>query len=164
LWQAPSGGAAAGGYVVEVGSSPGASNILVASLGPQLSLVATDVPNGVYYVRLRAIANGIVGPPSNEIAVTMAIGGCTGPPAAPGPVARAGSGNTVTLTWNAVAGATGYIVEAGSASGLANLAQAPVSATGLTAMAPNGTYFVRVRAVNACGAGPPSAEIVINVP
>jgi hypothetical protein len=70
----------------------------------------------------------------------------------------------VTLTWNAVAGATGYIVEAGSESGLSNLAQLQVASPGLTAGAPNGRYFVRVRAVNACGTGPPSAEVVVNVP
>jgi hypothetical protein len=163
-WQAPSGGAVPGGYLIEVGSSPGMSNLLVSPLGAQLSAAATDVPNGVYYVRVRATANGVIGPPSNEIVVTMAIGGCTGPPAAPGNLVRSGSGSTVTLTWGAVAGATGYVIEAGSASGLANLAQAATSVTSATATAPAGTYYVRVRATNACGISAASPEIVVTVP
>jgi hypothetical protein len=37
-------------------------------------------------------------------------------------------------------------------------------AQSLAAPAPAGTYFVRVRAVNACGTGPASAETVVAVP
>ncbi len=64
------------------------------------------------------------------------------------------TGRLVTLTWGAAAGATSYVVEAGSASGLANLAVLPVGANpALTVTAPPGTYFVRVRGLNGCGAG-----------
>ena len=47
--------------------------------------------------------------------------------------------------------------------GLANLAIVNTPAPGLNAVAPNGTYYVRVRARNAAGFGPPSNEIVVVV-
>jgi hypothetical protein len=58
------------------------------------------------------------------------------------------------------------VVEAGSASGLADLATISTGAvvTPFSATAPPGTYFVRVRAVNGAGAGPPSAEAIVVVP
>ncbi|MBA3733167.1 fibronectin type III domain-containing protein, partial [Patescibacteria group bacterium] len=72
--------------------------------------------------------------------------------------------STVTLTWNppaAACGATSYFIEAGSASGLANLANFPsgVVPTYTARDVGNGTYFVRVRA----GQGPPSNEVVVVV-
>ena len=126
-WVPPDGGPAPQAYQIEVGSAPGASNVLVASILAQIPFTTTNVPDGVYYVRLRAIAGGVLGPPSNEIVVTIAISPCTGPPPAPVVPARGGGGTYVQLAWNSVAGATSYIVEAGSATGLANLAQIPVS-------------------------------------
>ena len=158
-WQAPGGSPAAQGYQIEVGSGPGLSNILVSALGAQTSLSAPDVPNGLYYVRLRAMAGGVLGPPSNEVVVTIS---CPPPPPTSG--SRGGSGNTVILNWNAVPGATSYLLEAGSAIGLANLAQITVTSPTLTATAPNGIYYVRVRSVNACGIGPPTPDVIITVP
>lgn len=54
-----------------------------------------------------------------------------------------------------------YVIEAGSGSRLANLARIAVAGTGtsFTTDAPPGTCFVRVRAENACGAGPPSSDV-----
>ena len=73
------------------------------------------------------------------------------------------SGTTATLAWTAPASgaATGYVIEAGSASGLANLALLPTgAATSLVVpgLSP-GLYFVRVRATSAEGVGAPSNEI-----
>ncbi|MGE3190981.1 MAG: hypothetical protein AB7N90_14970 [Vicinamibacterales bacterium] len=61
---------------------------------------------------------------------------------------------------------TGFRIEAGSASGLANLAVMAVDGAtrAVTVSAPPGTYFVRVRAQNACGTGPASNEVVLAVP
>jgi hypothetical protein len=75
----------------------------------------------------------------------------------------------VALNWTAPAtGGTPsqYVIEAGSASGLSNLATLPTGSTalGLTTAAPPGTFYVRVRAQNACGLSVPSNEQVIVVP
>jgi glucose/arabinose dehydrogenase len=160
-WQAPSSGPPPTAYVLEVGSRAGASDIMVAAVGTQTTLTTTNVPPGVYFVRIRAQSSGLLGPASNEIAVTV-TGSCP-LPAMVGPVSRSGSGSQVVLSWPAASDAASYLVEAGSGTGLSNLAQVVTSSASLTATAPPGTYFVRVRARNACGTGPASAEILVTV-
>ena len=89
------------------------------------------------------------------------------PPNAPGALTAGVDGGVVTLQWGAASGnAATYVVEAGSASGLANIGTfAPVHLdTSFTTAAPPGTYFVRVRAANAFGASPPSNEVIVVVP
>ncbi|MEZ5291479.1 MAG: fibronectin type III domain-containing protein [Vicinamibacterales bacterium] len=52
-----------------------------------------------------------------------------------------------------------YVIEAGSAPGAADIGVLPVDrAKQFLADAPPGTYYVRVRAANVCGAGTPSNE------
>ncbi len=157
-WLAGAGDGAPTGYRIEVGSVQGASNLLVAQT-TATSAVATAVPGGRYFVRVRALIGQVASGPSNEIAVVVSCAG------APPPTGLIGGvhGELVTLTWGTVPGAAGYQVEAGSASGLANLAVLSAAAPGVATVAPPGTYYVRVRAVNACGAGAPSNEVVVNV-
>jgi hypothetical protein len=76
-------------------------------------------------------------------------------------------GNIVVLRWLAPASGAppiAYIIEAGSAQGLSDLARITTGPDlSLIASAPNGTYYVRTRAVGSGGAGPPSNEIQVNV-
>ena len=64
-----------------------------------------------------------------------------------------------------MSGAESYIVEAGSATGLSNLATLNTgTATSLTTAAPPGIYYVRVRGVYGCGgAGNASNEVIVTV-
>src|SRR5688572_387003 len=58
-------------------------------------------------------------------------------------------GNRVTIEWTTVAGALGYTLQAGTASGLANIASVNIAASAGTRAvvdAPSGRYFLRVRA------------------
>ena len=57
-------------YVLEVGSGPGLSNLLVAPLGATTSMHAVGPP-GVYYGRIRARNHCGYGPASNEIVVVI---------------------------------------------------------------------------------------------
>jgi len=165
-WAAPSDGGAPTSYLIDAGSGPGLSNVASFSTGnTALSFATGGVPDGTYYVRLRASNSIGVSPPSNEATLVV---GCTSAPGAPGGLTiLSNSGGTVALGWQASAGgATTYILEAGSASGLANLvtlnlgsATPGFGAGGVAA----GTYFVRVRGMNRCGVGPASNEIVIAV-
>jgi hypothetical protein len=105
-----------------------------------------------------------VGPPSNEVTLTLGA-------ALPGPptnLAYAVSGGTVTVTWEpptSGGGVEGYVLEAGSAPGAANLAVLAAAGSPLVASnVPPGTYFVRVRARNGTGVGPPTADVSIPVP
>ena len=89
-------------------------------------------------------------------------------PGSPLNLSTSSSGSSVTLTWSAPASAdaTGYLIEAGSAPGLANLANFATGSTATSFSANgigNGTYYVRVRAQNAAGTSGPSNESTLVV-
>jgi hypothetical protein len=146
-------------YQLEAGSRAGAADLVVTRMGVT-SAVATNVPDGTYFVRVRAGNGSGVSRPSNELTVRV---GCTNSPAAPAGLAVQVSGTTVALTWQKSSSATGYVLEAGSAPGQANIATAPVKGTSLTTTAPPGVYYARVRATNKCGSSAPSNEVTVSV-
>ena len=87
------------------------------------------------------------------------------PPGAPTLTASV-SGNTVVLSWAPAAGpaALSYFLEAGTATGLSNVFNGNVgNTTQLSAAAPPGTYFVRVRGINAFGTGAASVEQAVSI-
>jgi hypothetical protein len=163
-WNAVIGsGGPATSYVVEAGSSSGASN-LAAVTATGASFTFSPVPNGFYFLRVRARNAGGVSQPSAE--VMLVVGNVPAPPSPPS-LSHTVSGSTVTFTWTAPAfgPVTSYVVEAGSATGLSNLAAANVGnvLTQSFAGVPPGTYFVRVRALNAQGASIASNERIVTV-
>ena len=150
-------------FVVQVGSSPGASNLFNASVGAVPSASGV-VPAGTYFWRVIGVNSGGVSAPSAE--AQFVIGGCE-PPGNPTGFTFLINGRIVTLFWAAPSSGsppTTYLLEAGSAPSQSNLL---VSAVGperqLVTPAPPGTYYVRVRAQNACGTSGPSNEHVIVV-
>ncbi len=161
-WSAPAGDGpdTPTGYVIEAGSASGLSDVAVMAIGNQSSYQAA-VPPGTYYVRVRAINELGVGDPSAEVVLQYGAG-----PGAPAALTETGGGPIVRLSWQAPT--TGelpgsYVIEAGSAPGLADLAVLRAgSATSFTTTAPSGTYYVRVRAVASNGvAGEASNEVVV---
>ena len=166
-WDSPSGVSGLNGYILEAGSAPGATNFgTVVTPAPTFGVAA--VPNGVYYVRVRSIVNGVATDASNE--VTAVVGGarpttCDAAPSAPSLNASA-AGRLVNLLWTAPpAGVTNYRLDVGSAAGQANILNAvfPGTMTTLVASAPPGTYFLRLIAVNGCGASAASNEVMLTV-
>jgi hypothetical protein len=92
-WNPPAGHAPAG-YVLEAGSSPGQRDLASLPLGPGTTMFSVPgVPNGTYYVRVRAANTAAAGPPSNELrlvvgppapgAAIMTFSGLAGPNGAP---------------------------------------------------------------------------------
>ncbi len=164
-WDLPADGGTPTNYHVEAGNAAGLSNLAVLLIGPVRTFTATAA-NGVYYVRVRGRNAAGVGPASNEVAIT--VGGACVPPNAPGNLGFAVAGSNVTLSWSAPAGGVpaSYLIDVGSSSGLTNLVTIDTGGPILTvsAVAPPGRYFVRVRATNPCGAGPPSNEVSIGIP
>ena len=156
-WQAAAG---ATSYILEAGSASGSSNLLASDIGNVTTLGATAAP-GTYYVRIRARNACGSSPPSNEVVVVVAGCAPTLAPATPGATVTNG---TVSVSWGAVAGATGYVVEAGLSPGATNAGVFQVSGTSIAGAAPPGRYYVRIRGRNGCGVGPASSEIVIDVP
>jgi Fibronectin type III domain len=167
-WNAPFMGGVPTGYVVNASLSPGGAIIATLPVSGT-SLVVTDVPSAVYYVHVRAVNLDGESPASNEVIVAVPSGGssCTSPPNAPTNLSAGVAENVVTLSWSAPVGGcapTSYVIQAGSAPGLSNLAVLNVgSSTSLTVSAPPGTYFVRAVAVNAFGGSVPSIEIIVTV-
>jgi hypothetical protein len=160
-WQPPDAGGAVNTYRLEAGDRAGLANLAQVPLpGSQTTLQGSAGP-GTYYVRMRAQNACGISPPSNEVVVTLSTS-CA-PPGPMGTLQFSVSGRAVTFAWGPAAGATHYVAEVGSAPGLANLVVATVSGTGGVALAPPGTYFVRLRPRNACGVGPASNEVMVAV-
>lgn len=148
------------GYRIEAGATPGTSAVALA-VGNTLAYAVT-APNGVYYVRVRALLTGGPAPvASNELEVRVPP-----LPLAPQGLAATVVRFTVTLRWlpgTGSAPATGWVLQAGSAPGLSDLATVPLVSfpRTLVATVPQGTYYLRVIAVNASGASPPSNEVEV---
>jgi hypothetical protein len=174
-WQVPGSGLATD-FVVDAGTVSGGSDIAAGlSVGNVTSFVASSVPPGTYYLRLRAIgAGGVSSIPSNEIQIVVGSGGGDVPVIRPGPPdgfrGRVDGPGTVTFTWHPPedgSPVTGYHLEGGSQSGLSDLASAyplPISQSFTVSGVPPGVYYVRLRGVNSAGIGPPSGEARVVVP
>lgn len=171
-WAAPPTGGTPTSYALEVGSGPGSSDLVVIPLGNTTSFSAAGVPDGVFWLRVRAANAAGWGAASNEVGVTMrATGGCVGLPLAVTFDPATVSGNNVVLSWSAPSPGPGpavlsYVLAAGTASGLSNITvfDTGSSARSLGAVAPSGVYFLRAAARNACGVGAPSNEVRVVVP
>jgi uncharacterized repeat protein (TIGR03803 family) len=168
-WNAPSSGGAPTSYVVTAGSSPGLANLANSNTGSTATtLTATNVGQGAYFVRIFAQNEGGSSPASNEIVVTVS-GGCGLVPAVPTGLATSSSGSSVTITWQTPAVGcrpTYYIIQAGSAPGLSNLANFSTgndtptfSANGVGA----GTYYIRILGGNSAGTSGPSPDVLLVV-
>ena len=168
-WSAPSSGDAVTTYLIEAGSGPGLANLAnVTTNSTATSFSANGVGNGTYYVRVRAQNASGTRAASNESILVVGSTGCTSTPNAPTGFAIAVNGGTLTLTWSAPSSGcapSSYLLQAGSSAGASDLANANVGA-GTSYVASGvgaGTYFVRVRAVNAFGQSAASNEVVPTV-
>lgn len=164
-WDAPTTGGVPSEYVIEAGTFSGSTNVVFVATGSLARSITASAPPGTYYVRVKARnANGI-GAPSNEVVVNVAGAGV---PQAPVGLTYSKSGPLVQLSWGPPAGGslpTSYLLEVGSQAGASNIATFDLGlSTSVQATAAPGTYFVRVRARSAGGVGPPSNEVVIQVP
>ena len=148
-------------YVLEAGFTTGTTAVSVP-LGPVLGF-ATAAPDGVYFVRVRAVTAAGTGPASNEVRVAL---GQAAPPLAPVALLATVQNRLVTLQWteNPLGPViTSYQIQAGTATGITDIGVIPLAATARTfsLTAPPGTYFVRLVAANSSGASGPSNEAVL---
>ena len=154
-------------YVIEAGSRPGATDIANFATGTPTPGYAAVVPNGNYYVRVRASRSSGLGPPTPDIRIVV------GPPPPGASVLSGGATGpgTVLLTWTPAPApgvpVTAYQLQAGSAPGQSDITGFSVPATQLgyaAAAIPPGTYYVRIVALSAQGPGTPSNELVVVIP
>lgn len=175
-------------YRLEAGGAPGdtffvwdSASMVDPSKMPHLltEFAVGGVAPGAYYVRLRGVNNGVVGPPSNEIVVPV-TGGCQAP-SAPTDFTGVTRGDTAFMGWNDGNGGrpTQYVIHARYESITTGAGVIAALATGKPrAVAtepqnggylnvggvPPGAYYVVVYAQNACGTSGPSNEILVTAP
>ena len=156
-------------YLLEAGTAAGLSNIGTFTFGSRTHFELEPAPPpGVYFVRVRGRNAFSVGRPSREF--MLVVGGVPSPPDGPGMLGFSVDGaRRVTVAWTAPRGpVSGYVLEFGTASNRYDLGAVALPASPTSVMTPGpvppGLYFVRLRAVNASGAGPPSWQEVLFVP
>ena len=94
---------------------------------------------------------------------------CTAPPDAPMNLTSSKEGDVVSGAWVAPGGEnapTTYVIEAGSSPGLNDQGTyvVPATQTSFGRKTPQGHFFARVFARNACGTSPASNEVEFSVP
>jgi hypothetical protein len=155
-------------YYIEAGSMEGSSNLAFFPTGnAQTTYVTPPVPNGSYWLRVRAQSAGGLSPPSDEVRIVI------GPPPPDAPVLSGGATGpgAVFLQWTAPAApgapVTGYQLRAGSrpASSDVGVLDFPASTLAFgSGGIPSGTYYVRVVALSSQGPSEASNELVVTVP
>lgn len=148
-------------YAVHVGTAPGATTLPVqTTAGTSVGITVTT--GGTYYARVHAVNAYGASAASPEASITIAAPNPR--PGAPTGLTASFSGRAITIAWTAPAmgdPVTNYLLEVGSAPGLANLLVVPVGAgtTFGSGGVPDGTFWLRVRGSNASGVGPPSQDL-----
>lgn len=147
-------------YTIHAGTSPGASNLLIAPMGLATGVTAV-APVGVpLYVRVVA-SNGAGHAVSNEISFVLA------PPNPPTLNPAVVTGNAVALSWTPPTGGVpaSYTILARDPSSAAIIARLPAGGTAVTVNAvPPGTYVVTMVSHNGQGTSAESNAITVNVP
>lgn len=161
----------ANSYNIEASSTPGGpSNLANFNTGNGTTTITVPgVPNGTYYVRLRAVDSSGFSAPSNEIIVVVGPsggGGCATAPRNLSVVSQ--SAGVINIAWSAPAtgSATSFVIQAGSAPGRSDLANFDTGNTALSFVAsgvPAGSYYVRLYARSSCGLSAASNEVLVFV-
>ncbi len=152
------------GYVLEAGSSAGATDIGRFTFPGSQTTVTSAIPPGSYFVRMRTANACSESAPSSEVFFT--IGAAATIPDAPTAWTHvSASGFVVALQWTPSPGALGYVLEASRTPGQSDLGTFAITDSSFAASGVlGGVYHVRVRAFNAAGLSAPSPELVVVMP
>jgi hypothetical protein len=162
-WTLPAGTPPWTGLRVDVGRREGTSDLASIALPADATSLSGNVPAGAYFARVRTTGA------TSESLPTSDVSFATGPPHVPAPPLdpmAVAEGTMLTFKWRppSTGAVAGYLLEAGTAEGLSDVASLPVDAgTSFNIDAPPGRYFGRLRAVNGAGPGAPSSELFIDV-
>ncbi len=160
-WNPPDLGPAPTSYLLEGSLSPGA---VIASVptGSAATTFSFTVPAGSFYLRLRAMNGGEVSLPGNEIRVNVAV---PVKPATPTNFQAAVKGRLLFLAWkNSYAGGepTGLMLDI--TGPLTASVPLPLSEELSVPNVFDGTFTLRLRAVNAAGSSAQTSAATLTVP
>ena len=169
------------GYRVEVGTAPGETSYSAVTREHSLRFDMTDLPAEKYFIRIRPFSGTSYKPSTEEVSVSpdrpvspdvrvdsnAATGTCVTAPNAPRHLATAAEGAAVSLNWKRGSGrpAAGFVLQVGSMPGLQDLltTQFEGNVFGVSAMAANAAYALRLSAVNECGTSVWAPETMLYV-
>ncbi len=163
-------GGCATSYLVEAGTSPGATNVASFEQAGVL-LSAGGVPPGNYYMRVRGKNQFGVGPYSAVLPVS--VPGCpTEGPQEVDDLTATVVGNSVTLTWTPPVAPPGRpityyelaLLHAAPPATPAPRILLPGAVSTITATVPSGTYRLLIYAGNACNSESGSPLVTFTVP
>ncbi len=141
------------GYIIQVATAPGGPYSYVNSVTTLTYSDGGKADNTTYYYVISAVNAGGVSGNTTEVSATTPLAAPTGLVAEPG--------NTqVTLSWNPVAGATGYAIRRGSVTGgpYTTIGTSPGASYTNNGLVNESTYFYVVASSNANGTGPNSIQ------
>jgi hypothetical protein len=172
--------ASAAGYRVEVGTLPGETSYSAVTRDHSVRFDMTDLPADTYFIRVRPFIGTTYLPPTEEVQVSperpvapgarvssSAVVPCVTTPSAPRQLHADAKGAAVSLNWQRGSGAppAGFFLQVGTMPGLQNVLTAHFEGNvrGVTAMASNAAYALRLSAVNECGSSVWAPETMLYV-
>jgi uncharacterized protein (DUF1800 family) len=160
-WNPPAIGPAASGYLLEGSLTPGnpIASIPTGSPATQFSFAA---PTGSFYLRLRAMAGSQRSLPSNEVRVYVNVAQRPSPPTN---FQAAVKGSALWLAWqNTYAGGAPTGIQMDVTGGATASIPLPLRESFSIPTMPNGTFTLRLRAVNAAGVSNQSSSVTVTAP
>lgn len=160
-WNPPQLGPAPDTYVLEGGVTAG-STMAVVPTGSTAPIFTITAPNGSFYVRMKSARGGALSLPSNEVRLHI---NSTLKPSAPTNVQGAVKGSTLWLAWrNTFTGGTPTSLMLDVTGAVTTTMPLPLSESFSVPAVPNGTYTLRLRAINAAGASSQSGSVSLTAP
>jgi Fibronectin type III domain len=168
------------GYRVEVGTVPGDTSYSAVTGEHSVRFDMADLPAETYFIRVRPFAGTTYRPVSEEVNVSpdrpvppgapvnpSAAGRCGGAPKAPRQLNANARGAAVSLEWKRGPGdaPASFLLQVGTQPGLEDvlITQFAGNVYGVSAMAANAAYALRLSALNDCGSSLWAPETMLYV-
>lgn len=149
------------GLRLEFGSLEGRRDLHQVDLPATATTFTSAAPPGRYVARVRSLDGAVPGPPSSDVSFAVGAGNLAAPLDATVGVER----SRLSFAWKApsTGASQAYVLEVGSAPGLANLASLPLAGatTSLQLTAPAGRFWARLRAAQGGALSTPTPEMFI---